>query len=442
MIKETLVTFISRIILVGLGAVNSIILARFLGPAGQGTFAVVATLITILATIGGLGLGNANIYFIGQKRYEVRILFWNSILSSVVIGSLLIGIAYGFYKAIPSVFQGVSKDLVLLYALTLPLLLCWGHISSFLLGFQRFQAFNVINICIGLLTLINYLIFLSLLPTVQVVIIISIIITGVAVILPIIYLIKRVDSSILRLKFDVKVLFECIAFGIKGQLGSIIQFMNYRLDRLFVNWFMGPSAVGFYTVAVILAESLWYVSNSIAQVLFPKISACDDVVSSAQTTAKSCRISFLFALLLAIVLAFIGPWLIPFLFGAAFSSSVPALNFLLPGIVVFSLTNVIASYIIGRGYPFYNTIIALISFVAMIPLDLWLIPRWGIVGAAITSSISYIAATIAAIYLYKKIVSRDSRLSKQAINIPLTDIVVIRNRDWQSIRNIFRQFGI
>ena len=442
MIKETSSTFIFRVLLVGLGAVNSVILARFLGPAGQGTFAVIATLITILSIIGGLGIGSANIYFLGQKRYELRILFWNSILTSAVVGVILIGIAYGLYEAIPSIFQGVGKDLVVLYALILPLLLGWAYISSFLLGFQRFTAFNIFYIVLSLFTLVNYLVFLSLSPTVRTAIIISIVLNGLGIILLAIYIVKRIDSSILRPKVNLRALSESIAFGVKGQLGNIAQFMNYRLDRLFVNWFAGPAAVGLYSVAVVLVESLWYVSNSIALVLFPKISASGDMVSNAQTTAKSCRISFFSALLMAGILVVIGPWLIPLLFGKAFADSLPALNYLLPGVVVFSLTNIIASYIIGRGFPHYNTIIALVSFVFTVVFDLLLIPRWGIIGAAIASSISYLVATITAVYYYRKIARRDSQQSGQSISVSLTDLVIINQRDWQSVRNVLRQFGI
>jgi O-antigen/teichoic acid export membrane protein len=442
MLKDSVFTFISRVVMVALGAINSVMLARFLGPAGQGVFVVAATLITMLSAIGGLGIGNANIYFIGQKRYETRILFWNSVLGSIVVGGFLIGIAYAVYEIIPSVFQGVSKSLILLYAISLPLLLGWGHISSFLVGFQRFQASNIINICIGLLTSAAYLIFLSSIPTVQAVIIISIIMSGLSVVLSTAYIIWKIDPAVLKPAFSIKILSESIIFGIKGHLGSVIQLMNYRLDRLFVNWFIGPSGVGFYSVAVILAESLWYLSSSIAFVLFPKISASNDVVSSAQVTAKSCRISFLFAFALSIALILIGPWLIPLIFGEAFIQSVPALNFLIPGVVVFTLTNVITSYIIGRGFPFYNTLIALVSFAVMVPLDLLLIPIWGITGAAIAGSVSYILATATALYYYKKIALHDSLSVKQEITVSLTDILIIKNRDWQSIRNIFRYFGV
>ena len=442
MLKESVITFVSRLITVMLGTANVIILARFLGPKGQGIFMVIATLVTLLVAVGSLGIGQANVYFLGLKRYNIKELFWNSIFASFIVGVLLIGIALLTYKYLNPFFKGASYDMVALYALSIPLLLGWGKMNSFLLALQRFTSFNIIIITIGSLTAVNYIIFLSISPTIKTAIIISIIMNGVGFILTIIYMIKEIGLSIFKPKGNLKALLDSLKFGIKGHAGSVIDFMNFRIDRLLINLLAGPAAVGFYAIATTVAEAIWNISRSIALVLFPKVSNSSDIVSNAQTTAKSCRISFFSSIIIGIFLLLTGKWLIPLVFGSAFIASVPALNFLLPGVIIFSLTHIIISYMVGQGYPHYNTIIALISFIFNISLNLWLIPIMGIAGAAIASSVSYTISTISSIYLYKKIVKQKSKQSNKEINISLSDIIIIKQTDWKSIRNIFKQFGI
>jgi len=60
-----------------------------------------------------------------------------------------------------------------------------------------------------------------------------------------------------------------------------------------------------------------------------------------------------------------------------------------------------------------------------IPLNLWLIPKWGIAGAAFASTVAYIIATIVVIIAFTKI-------SKKS----WTDILLIKKQDFQDYKNI------
>ncbi len=64
----------------------------------------------------------------------------------------------------------------------------------------------------------------------------------------------------------------------------------------------------------------------------------------------------------------------------------------MPGAIALSGTKVLASDLIGRGYPGVNTLIASGTMVITILGDVLLIPRYGIIGAAIASSLGYSAS--------------------------------------------------
>jgi len=70
----------------------------------------------------------------------------------------------------------------------------------------------------------------------------------------------------------------------------------------------------------------------------------------------------------------------------------------------------------------WQTILYLLKAVN-IPLNLWLIPKWGIAGAAFASSVAYIIATIVVIIAFTKI-------SKKS----WTDILLIKKQDFQDYK--------
>ena len=70
-----------------------------------------------------------------------------------------------------------------------------------------------------------------------------------------------------------------------------------------------------------------------------------------------------------------------------------------PGIVFFSAHNILANYFQGTGMPKYNLYASIIGLAITLPSVYILIPRLGIAGAAISTSI-----TFAAIFVYQWIV--------------------------------------
>ena len=105
-------------------------------------------------------------------------------------------------------------------------------------------------------------------------------------------------------------------------------------------------------------------------------------------------------------MALISPWLIQFLFGNEFNGSVIPFLYMIPGVVLFALSKILANDFVGRGRPEINSFIAFFVAILNIILNILLIPSFGIKGAAITTSICYgLDAFIKVIYfsLHNKI---------------------------------------
>jgi O-antigen/teichoic acid export membrane protein len=74
----------------------------------------------------------------------------------------------------------------------------------------------------------------------------------------------------------------------------------------------------------------------------------------------------------------------------------------LPGVVTFSIVNVLAAYIAGIGKPHLNLVASCASLIVTVVLDLTLIPRFNIVGASIASTASYGLAAILTIVFFTR----------------------------------------
>ena len=115
----------------------------------------------------------------------------------------------------------------------------------------------------------------------------------------------------------------------------------------------------------------------------------------------------------------LGTQVIPLVYGEPFRPSVAALIWILPGIVIFSVANVLAAYIAGIGKPRLNLLVSSISLVVTIALDLALIPKFNIVGAAIASSVSYTLSAVLLIAFF----SRETGASLREILLPTAEDV-------------------
>jgi O-antigen/teichoic acid export membrane protein len=103
-------------------------------------------------------------------------------------------------------------------------------------------------------------------------------------------------------------------------------------------------------------------------------------------------------------MAILSPWAIPLVFGARFSPSVSVVWWILPGTIALSVSKVICADLAGRGRPEFSSICAFLSLAVTVSLDLLLIPRMGINGAALASSAAYSVQTVLlAIFLKRQL---------------------------------------
>lgn len=400
-IKDTLVTFSTRIITVILGIAAAIVVARVLGPEGKGAYALIILVPILLAALGNLGIGIANVYFGGSKKYRPAELASNSLIAALGLGVILsVAFLIYYYSFHPSFLRDADPLCLSLAVIILPLSLLTMYFNYILLGQNRIKEFNLVSLAQGgtIFVLILFLllvlkggIFGAILAWASA--------TLVATILSIL-LVGRLTN--IRWSFHPLLFKDSVKFGIKGYLGNVIQLLNYRLDMFLVAFFMSVTFVGYYSVAVVLAEALWYFPGAVGVVIVARTPGLSSEEAN-KSTPIICRNTLFLTLGAGVLLFFLGKYIISLFFGSAFLPAVQPLWILLPGVVALSICKVLGNEITGRGRPMINTVAVAVSLAVNIPLNLLLIPMWGIAGAAFASTVAYTITTIIILAYFMRI---------------------------------------
>ncbi|MBM4403251.1 MAG: oligosaccharide flippase family protein [Candidatus Cloacimonetes bacterium] len=366
-----------------LGAFISIVVARTLGPANQGYIAYLILIFTLIGSYGHLGITNATIYF--QKRSQHReshLLNVNA--SALLFMFILITVAVGVLR-----ITGIAFKQYGLYLMIAGLVLAFSHLwaalfISFYTGNERIIESNRIDrhifiakaILITVLWQAGYLDRNSLF---------ALTVLGMLILTLLLY--RRLG---LRWSpaWDGGLLKQELAYGSVVYLSGILLFLHYRIDQFVIKMMLGNSELGIYSIAVTLAEWMFLVPTSIITALTGKLYNTYDDRQNQTVTAQTVK----YTLYLCSALCLIGVLasrLIPLVYGPEFAGAAVPTMILLAGVVFASVAKVSFMYYLVKGNPYYHLIIAFITFALNLLLNLLLIPRFGITGAALASSISY-----------------------------------------------------
>jgi len=414
--------FGSQILVFLLASATGVIVSRILGPQGKGVYTLAITIPTIIAFILNMGIDSANIYFIGKKTYPIGAIAGNAFLYSLFFGTaaaVLLGATSPLLQAY--FLKGVPDKAMAITILLIPIMLISQNIYYILLGYRKIKQLAFLSVSRGAVYLILLLVFHHFFHLSVYEAIYSYILALAAFLsLGMYFLIKAGYLS--HLSLDKYLFISSLKFGIKQHLGAVAQLLNYRLDLLIIAAFLEPARVGLYSVAVLVGESVWYISRAVSQVLYPKTTASKSEEAD-KFTPIVCRNAVFLTLIAVIFLFLISDYLIPFAFTPLFSESIVVLKLLLPGIFSLSIARILGSDLTGRGFPEYSSLATGISLVLTIILDLLLIPRFGINGAAVASSIAYTVSAVIVLAIFRK---KSGVKISQILIVRVSDIVIYK----------------
>lgn len=413
--RQVAVTLLSQMLSLGFALGTSAIVARWLGQAGKGIVTLALLVPGLFALFLEGGMAAANIYFAGSRRFGVAELTQNA-LAYLLLVMPLGGSLFAFLLStgwLQKLVPGVPLWLLLISILEFPFRLLIAAFCGVLRGLQQIGLVNAVTLVDGLVTV---------LLTVLLVIVVQLGPAGAllaslgAVLLNTLWvssLVRRFGGRLFP-RWKRSVLGETLSYGLRGYVGNVLAFFNYRLDMLLVNAYLGPAGVGIYSVSVRFAELLWYLPNATSFVLFPRVAASRQEEMRA-FTPRVLRATLGLTAIGALAFALLGRWLIVWIYSPAFAQAYMPLVLLLPGVVLLGGARVLTNAIAGWGQPHYNSLCFGLGFVLTVVLDLLLIPRYGVSGASVASSLAYGAIFASSLYFFRKVSHQPLVISERAV---------------------------
>ena len=184
---------------------------------------------------------------------------------------------------------------------------------------------------------------------------------------------------------DIGVLRRTFTVGIRGAASVGLVFLLLRSDVFLIEHFLGEAAVGSYRVALNFAEMMQRLPDVAGAVLLAKVVRGEDRGLLSLRVAQGV---LAFSLAAALGLWLLGEGLIGFFF-ADYPEAYALLKWMLPGLVFLGVGSVCNTKLAGEGYPAITLWAAVGAFALNMGLGSWLIPGWGLLGAAWAKSVAY-----------------------------------------------------
>ncbi|SCJ41684.1 MATE efflux family protein [uncultured Clostridium sp.] len=389
-VKNSFYTLISNVIIIMFGFLTSVVISRTLGPQLKGVYDLAILMPTMMYNFLNFGQDVSIIYFLSNKTVDKKQAINNMfpVVIAYSIASTIIGGALIFILK-EKVFNDVAY-ITLLLALTISPL---TFLNSVLSGVLKSEGkFNVVN----KIQVINKIIYLGICTILFIFVNVNIVILANIIILfiSIITTWRKLEITSIKLSFDKEFQRKNTIYGFKSYLSNMITFLNYRLDTLIIKALTTTANVGQYSLAVGLAEQIWVFSSSISTVLFPYVSSIEEEKEKSRVTTLTFKIVLVFTLLIIVFLYLIASFIIPFLYTDVYEPAIEPFKVLLIGIFSLSLGRILANDIAARGKPELNTLSNIVGLVVNVILNLLLIPKIGILGAAVATSASYTITSI------------------------------------------------
>ena len=414
LLNEYVFSVFTKMISIMLGMIQSILIARYLGAELKGVNAYISSVVSVGSIIITFGIHQAYPYF-RQKYGKEKI--YNEYLSLV----LYLFSAYLILGTIITLIFPCSLQLKAIIIL-IPIL-GYSNVVAYVTLIEKPNARNGYWTLVSLLDIVYVTLLLIFMKrnffwSVSI-LLFSDLVKGIIYTFVLKFKLKINKSQI-------KLLFKLMHFGFFPMIALLMTILNYRIDVIMLHHYSNitDAMVGVYSIGLSLSDKIALIPDTLKGVLVSKLAKGAD----EHEVAKVSRMGMWISVLISIIMFLIGKPFISIFYGKEFIDALWIIVITAIGTISIVYFKIIGQYNIINKKQKLNVLMLSIAIVVDVVFNLILIPIWGIVGAAIATTIGNIDCCIVFMIYFCK-----------TTQIRLGEMMLPQKNDIKIIRKMFKK---
>ena len=418
-----------NILLLLLGLLTSTFASRLLGPQGRGEVAAVQNFTAFLCMLAMVGLPDALTYSSARSRERSREWLTTALLISItlalpvgLIGSAALSLALGSQR-------NSIVDVARVYLLSIPFQICASFPFNCLQGALRMARWNALRLAGPLLWLTTLTVCWwtsadGIVPAEKVLKVHA----GALVVYAVIIFLATNNALEGPFIFRSSAARQLVHFGSSAALSAVPQQLNLRFDQLLMAAWLPPALLGKYAVSVAWSNLVSSLTQAAGQIAFPSIANTESIERRREIGGRVMRCSIAGGCTVSIAWGAASILLFPLFMGQAFEDTLYLLAILIPAAAIASVSSVTSQILKGLGRPRDVLFAVAWGLVATVILLMLLLRRFQLVGASITSFMSYGVSLLVGLINVKK-----------ALGVSARELLVPSSNDWLFPARLFKR---
>lgn len=357
---------------------------RYFGPSILGSYSSSQALVGILAIFSNFGIPTILSREIANKPNKINFFLSNS-LSIKISLSFPILIFLTFFTTLLLGYSQFDIKIALITSIYLTLSSILTYLELSMKSIHRNDIFLKINIFYKSFILSSTILLLIFKYNFFTIIFSQSLISFVTLMFSLVYI--RPLTGNLRFSYSYKVYKSFIFVSFPFVLVSAAEYINLKIDSLFINELLGLEQTGYYNAAYNIYLGATIIPLALIQVYFPNFIERNKIsfLLSKKFFYKYFKILLIYSVITGIFFYYFGDVIITFLYTNIFSESKIVLKILMCGLFILVLNRLVNYTLVALKQNIYYFRITLIGTIINISLNYLLITNYGIEGAAIST---------------------------------------------------------
>lgn len=413
--NEYIFSIISKIISLVISLGHSIVIARYLGASIQGGISYISSVVSIGSIIITFGMHQSYPFY--RKKYGKDNIYVDfiSLIEGVFFVYLFVGIIFAL--TLPFSFE-IKTAFVLIPFFG------YANVMGYILLVENPNRENMLYLLISMIDLSVMILFMFMIERSDIIGVFSLLF---AEILKGIFYTVSLGVKPRFKRIQIEMLKQLVKYGFFPMLALLMTTLNYKIDILMLKSYpmiISTAQIGIYYVGMSFADKVVLIPDTLKSVLVSKLSKGAD----EGEVAKVCRLSFWSSLLICAGLVIVGKPLINFLYGDEYNGAYDVLVICAWGSVFVGYFKLIAQYNIVQRKQIRNVMLLSLSIMINVALNLLLIPRYKLAGAAFASGVGYFMSGIIFVFWFLK-----------SNHLRLCSMFVIQREDMLVLKSLIRR---